>query len=196
MTISRTILAVGGHVDVRRLRRRVVVLLSVLLTSGALILSAAQDHVDVSEKDGVYQVTARFEVPQTLAVAQAVLTDYERMPTFMPKLRSSVIRERHPGHILVEQELNARWFLFSKQIHLCLEVIETPGAIRFKDTAGESFSQYVGEWTLTTLDGRTAIAYTLTAKPTFSVPGFMISKLMKSDADDMIDGLRKEMARR
>ena len=77
-----------------------------------------------------------------------------------------------------------------------LDVDEEPGGIRFHDRCGRSFSSYDGAWTITEQVGQTAIAYQLTAKPTFDVPEFLLKRLLKRDAKEMIERLTKEIAAR
>jgi ribosome-associated toxin RatA of RatAB toxin-antitoxin module len=154
------------------------------------------EDVQVREEKGTYHVTAAFEVKQPPATAHAVLTDYEQVPRFMPDVRTSVVRERTLDRILLEQEAVAKLMFFSKHVQLLLEVQETANAITFKDTSGKSFARYEGSWTLVPREDRTAIRYSLTAKPTFSVPKFILARLLKRDAGRMIEGLRTEMAKR
>lgn len=152
--------------------------------------------VNVASRDGLYQVTAMFRVAQPASVAFAVLTDYEQIPRFMPDVRRSQILERRDQTVVVDQEAVARVMLFSKRVHLVLEIEETPHEIRFRDRAGQSFSHYEGAWTLTEHAGQVEIGYALTAKPIFDVPEFLLTRLLKRDAQTMIERLRGEIARR
>ena len=152
--------------------------------------------VVVLEERGVYHVTARFEVPQLASVAYAVLTDYEQIPRFMPDVRTSIVRERFPDGILVEQEAVARIMMFSRRIHLLLQVQMSDRVIRFRDSSGRSFDQYEGDWQLAPHPGGTSITYELSARPCFDVPEFLLKRLLKRDAHKMIDQLRREIAAR
>lgn len=152
--------------------------------------------VAVREAAGLYTITARFEVPQGPAVALAVLTDYEQIPRFMPDVRRSLVLERAPGRVVVEQEAIARMMMFSRRIHLRLEVEEDAHGLRFRDASGTSFTHYEGRWCVAALGSGTAITYELTARPGFDVPGFLLSRLLKRDAVQMIQRLRAEVARR
>jgi carbon monoxide dehydrogenase subunit G len=156
-----------------------------------------EPQVAVSESGGVYQVAAAFTVAEPPAVAVAVLTDFERIPQFMPDLKTSVVREEGgETGTLVEQVAVARFMMFSKRVHLLLRVNLRDGAIRFRDECGRSFAHYEGAWTVTGSGGRTAIEYQLGAKPRFDVPAFVLTRLMKRDAVTMIERLRLEIARR
>jgi ribosome-associated toxin RatA of RatAB toxin-antitoxin module len=176
-----------------------------LLSAGVVVLAAvglpasaddAGPHVTVREDAGLYWVAATFSVPETASVAVAVLTDYEQIPRFMPDVRTSKVLERGDSRVVVEQEAVARLMMFSRRIHLVLEVHEATGIIRFRDRCGTSFTRYEGSWRITPQGGRTAIAYELKADPSFDVPGFMLKRLLKRDAGQMIEHLQAEMTAR
>ena len=157
---------------------------------------AVAPQVTVNETGGLYSVTARFEVPQTASVALAVLSDYEQIPRFMPDVRKSVVLERGQKRLLVEQEAVSQFMLFSKTVHLLLEVTEEGDAIRFTDKSGKSFESYQGSWTAVQKSGGTTITYELRAKPGFDVPEFILKRLLKRDSGLMINRLRGEFAAR
>jgi polyketide cyclase/dehydrase/lipid transport protein len=100
-----------------------VVLMSMGLAAAA---PPPPPDVNVASRDGLYQVTAMFRVAQPASVAFAVLTDYEQIPRFMPDVRKSQILERREQTVVVDQEAVARLLLFSKRVHLVLEIEETP----------------------------------------------------------------------
>jgi carbon monoxide dehydrogenase subunit G len=152
--------------------------------------------VTVRERQGVYTIMARFVIDQPPSVAMAVLTDYEQIPRFMPGVRTSIVRERGAGRAVVEQEAVSGMMMFSKRVHLVLEIEEQPDALTFRDRCGQSFLRYEGAWRLSHQDGRTAIIYELTAQPSFDVPGFLLKRLLRRDSSEMIERLRHEMAAR
>jgi hypothetical protein len=178
----------------------------VLVTAAAtlcLLLQAAHAtpaersaNVTVHEARGVYTVTAHFLVDQLPSVALTVLTDYEQIPRFMPDVRTSTVRERGSGWAVVEQEAVAGVMMFSKRVHLVLEIEEQPDALVFRDRCGTSFVRYEGAWRVALLNGHTAITYELTAEPSFDVPGFMLKRLFRRDSDRMIVNLQREIAAR
>jgi hypothetical protein len=135
-------------------------------------------------------------VSQPAAVAMEVLADYGEIPRFMPDVRTSTVLEQADNYAVVEQKAVAKFLMFSKRIHLVLEVRQTPGTLRFRDRCGNSFSSYEGRWTVTEIDGRTHVAYELTARPTFDVPEFLLRRLLKRDSTRMIQLLTAEIAAR
>lgn len=169
-----------------------------LLIALAFVLSteAPAPDVTVREERGVFSVSARFNVPQPPPVALAVLTDYEAIPRFLPDVKTSIVRERTAAGLVVEQEAVAKMMLFSKRVHLVLEITQEDGIIRFRDRCGGSFVKYEGTWRLVSANGGTAIHYTLAAQPSFDVPEFILKRLLKRDAGRMIERLAREMASR
>jgi carbon monoxide dehydrogenase subunit G len=150
----------------------------------------------VHEERGVYSVVARFTVEQPPSVALTVLTDYEQIPRFMPGVRTSTVLERTAGHAVVEQEAVSSIMMFSKRVHLVLEIDEQLDALLFRDRCGLSFARYEGAWRVSAENGRTTITYELTADPSFDIPGFVLKRLLRRDSTQMIERLKVEMAAR
>jgi carbon monoxide dehydrogenase subunit G len=198
VTVARTdgdsLTGTGGRTRVRRFC--VVAALLAFATAGVPAAESQPPSVTVREEGGLYRVAASFVTPQRSAVAQAVLTDYEGIPRFMPDVQSSRVIERRDASVVVEQEAIARVLFFSKRIHLVLEVHAEPGRIHFRDQGGQSFTRYEGTWTLDQRDGHAVVTYELLARPAFDVPDFLLTRLLKRDADRMIGRLRTEIAAR
>jgi carbon monoxide dehydrogenase subunit G len=191
--------ASGGRARARRILLAGALVFSEMVAgahAGAEAVGAASQQVTVREERGVYHVTATFEVAKAPAVALAVLTDYEQIPRFMPDVRTSLVLERSPGRLVVEQEGVSRFMMFSKKVHLVLEVTEDADTIRFVDRCAKSFSSYQGSWRATEKNGRTTISYELQATPAFDVPEFLLKRLLKRDSAEMIARLQKEIAAR
>lgn len=187
--IARRAALTGGRTAACR-----IAAVALLVLTGVVPLSAAggrQDEpaITVSEKSGVFRVTAAFTVPQRPAFAMAILTDYPEIPRFMPEVRTSHVLERSENRTVVEQEVVARFLLFSKRVHLVLEVEQQPESVRFRDRCGQSFTRYDGRWTVAERDGGSYITYELSVTPSFHVPGFMLRRLLKRDAVQMIQRL-------
>ena len=177
-----------------------VILIVTVAAIGALVPVAAAgpggEDITVNQVGGVYRVGARFAVPQSPAAVLQVLTDYEQIPRFMPDVRSSVVRERDGCRVIVEQEAVARMMMFSKRIHLRLEVHEKSDHVQFVDQAGSSFQHYRGTWRVGADGEASVVSYELTAKPAFSVPEFLLTRLLRRDARAMIERLQAEIAAR
>jgi carbon monoxide dehydrogenase subunit G len=157
---------------------------------------APSPEVSVREERGTYTVTARFEVPQPPDVVLAVLSDYEQIPRFMPDVKTSTVLERAPGRLVVEQRAVSKFMMFSKEVHLVLEVTETADALKFTDRCGKSFKSYVGAWRVEPRGNGSVVTYELSAQPAFDVPEFILKRLLKRDSAQLINRLRTEFAAR
>ena len=105
--------------------------------------------------------------------------------------------ERADDRAVVEQEAVARFMMFSKRVHLVLEVQEDtrddslPGPVRqelrpLRRRMDASRQR----------DGSTHVTYELSAKPSFDVPEFLLKRLLKRDASQMIERLKAEIGAR
>jgi carbon monoxide dehydrogenase subunit G len=166
-----------------------------LLAMAITATAAAQTPppaVSVREASGAYVVEARFDIAAPPAIVRAVLTDYAGIPRFMPDVRTSVVRSRSGDAVVVEQEAESKFLLFSKTVHLVLDVREGAHVLTFKDIGGKSFTRYDGSWTLSRSATGTTVIYTLTADPSFKVPGGVLRRLLDRNARQTIDNLRAE----
>jgi ribosome-associated toxin RatA of RatAB toxin-antitoxin module len=187
---------VGGRSGARRLLVTVALIAFSAAAVPAMAVPQNDPPVTVAEDNGIFSVTATFTVPQAGSFALAALTDYAQIPRFMPEVRTSNVIERADDRAVVEQEAVARFMMFSKRVHLVLEIHEERGTIRFRDRCGKSFARYEGVWTIAERDGTTHVTYELSAKPSFDVPEFLLKRLLKRDASQMIERLKAEIAAR
>lgn len=196
MAGSRVTPLAGGHRAPRLLR---VLAVAALLASPALAAAserAGDVPVTVTRAHGAYVVQAQFSVSRPAAEVIAVLTDYEGIPRFLPDIRRSVVRSRDGSRTTVEQEAVSTVMMFSRRVHLLLEIDETSDALVFRDTSGRSFERYEGAWRVSPSGEATLVRYELQAKPAFSVPAFVLMRLFRRDARETIARIAAEIARR
>jgi hypothetical protein len=167
-----------------------------IFTGVAVLQAAPAPDVSVREDHGTYVVTAQFEVAAAPATALQVLSDYERIPEFAPGVKRSVVKERQGSRVVVEQEAVSRVLMFSKRVHLVLDIEQDDSSIAFRDICGRSFIAYSGSWRVGPSTEGASIVYLLSAKPAFDVPQFILVRLLKKDAVEMIANLRREIERR
>jgi ribosome-associated toxin RatA of RatAB toxin-antitoxin module len=185
----------GGRSSARR-RFVMITVLSICIGASASAGAQVDPTITVTEAVGVYRVSAVFSVPQETQSVVAVLTDYAAIPRFMPEVRFSNVIERSDDRVVVEQEAVARFLMFSKKVHLVLEVQQQGNTIRFRDRCGKSFTRYQGTWTVVEREGQSQVTYELQAHPSFDVPEFLLKRLLKRDADQMIERLKIEIGAR
>jgi len=185
-----------GTVSGGRLVKAVAAAALVLIHGVAAFADQPSTDLTVREERGVYTVSARFLTDQPAAIALNVLTDYEAIPRFFPDVRTSIVRERTEGRVVVEQEVTSGLMMFAKRVHLILEIQEQSDALTFRDRCGKSFERYEGSWHVSQENGRTVIVYELVAAPAFDVPAWMVKRLLRRDSAQMIERLQREIAAR
>ena len=175
---------------------RMVLVAVALLTGVAVVKAAPAPAVTVREDGGTYLVTARFDVAAAPPDALRVLSDYERIPEFAPGVTRSVVKDRQGSRVVVEQEARSRVLLFNKRIHLVLDIEERDATIEFRDICGRSFTSYTGSWEVVPSGDGSTVTYSLSARPAFDVPQFMLVRLLKKDSTEMIANLQRAIERR
>jgi len=162
---------------------------------GAATAMLAAPSVSVTSAQSAYRIEGSFGVDTEASVAWAVLTDYDRVPSFVSSMRSSTA-QRESGRLLVTQEAVGRAGPFSRTMHVVLEVTErAPERIAFHDVGGGSFYSYAGSWTISPEGTGVRVTYVLDARPRSSPPLFAKS-IMSSNARSLLEQVRLEMLRR
>ena len=149
--------------------------------------------VMVHETDGIYIVNASFAVAAAPAAVLRVLTNYDAIPRVVPDVLTSVVVSRRGADLVVEQVAVSRLLFFSRTVQLRLHVRETSEGLEFSDVGRRSFALYEGGWRVKAQPWGSAVTYHLRAQPSFDVPEFLIKRVLKRDAGQMIDRLRKAM---
>jgi hypothetical protein len=112
----------------------------------------------------------------------------DQSPTARPEGRAP--------HALQETTGNVGPTLGFVRRRLILDVEEDGEIIRFRDRCNQSLVVYDGAWTILPRGGATELTYELTARPAFSVPAFVLRKLLRRDSQIMIERLRAEIRAR
>jgi carbon monoxide dehydrogenase subunit G len=155
-------------------------------------------QVSVTSGDaGVYRVEGSFCVEAPVPVAWAVLTDYDKLSSFVSSMRSSVSSRGPSGRLLVIQEAVGRAGPFKRTLNVVLDVSEEPPArIVFQDVSGGSFHSYIGSWTIEPdTGGGIRVTYVLDARPR-SAPRLFGRSILASNAKGLLEEVRLEMVRR
>jgi uncharacterized protein YndB with AHSA1/START domain len=172
-------------------------ILAALIATASWALGAETNVVLTRHPDKTYEVSGLFTVDASTAAVWAVLTDYDHIPSFVPSMRSSRVREtRGDGSVLVEQVAVGGMFFLTKKMRILLEVRPNPERLRFTDVGREDFRTYDGDWEVRRLTEGSSVAYHLLVEPSFAAPSFLMSRAMKRGARDLLDQVRAEIVRR
>ncbi|UUZ56869.1 SRPBCC family protein [Massilia sp. H-1] len=145
-------------------------------------LEVAVKRADL-EGEQVFDVTASGTVRASLATVWKILTDYERMPEFVPDLERTRILSRAGNKATIEQFGRARFLFFSREIHLVVQVTEEPSSAIDINLVTGDMKVYRCRWEITPMPetGGTRISYSGKMVPKFYVPGMLGSNIVRGD---------------
>lgn len=155
-----------------------------------------QSQVDVVQSGEKIVIDASMFVPVSTELAWEALTDYDNMATFLPHMESSRIIEKNPQRVLVAQRGKLGLGPFSldiryeREVHLTqftkLESHVTSGAFKNSDVTTQLIKSGNG----------TCIVYHSEIIPNINLPFGIGIHLARSNINEQLHAIRKEMIRR
>jgi ribosome-associated toxin RatA of RatAB toxin-antitoxin module len=167
--------------------------------SAAPVVQAGVDRISMSG-ESFFDVQAIGFARATPQQVWRVLTDYERLPEFVPDLVSSKVVSRTPQEILLEQHSKAGFLFVSHSIHMLVRVEERPfSAVDVALVSGD-MRRYSGRWTMEayTQNGvaGTRIGFHGTMEPDFFVPPLISKPIVLANVRRMVAAVVAEIERR
>ncbi|HEV3073145.1 MAG TPA: SRPBCC family protein [Thermoanaerobaculia bacterium] len=145
--------------------------------------------------DSTMRLEGRFMTAASSATAWSVLTDYDHIPAFVASMRSSRVKARGDGYLLVEQESVAKLLWFQRRLDVLLKVREEPPhLIAFDDVSKASFERYEGTWTLQDTPAGREVIYRLTVKG--GLIGLVARSRTQGMVRELLEQVRAEIGRR
>ena len=133
--------------------------------------------------DDVVSVSSKIHIVAPPASVWKTLTDYDNLSSYLPKVLSSKVVERHGNEITLDQIGKTGIFIFEKIVHFRLKITEEyPNNISFGQVDGD-FDVYRGEWALetsTAIQG-TVLSYHAEIKPLFFAPPILVIFVQRQD---------------
>jgi carbon monoxide dehydrogenase subunit G len=159
---------------------------------------AAEDvAVEAVRQGEAVQVQAHAVIAAPIALVWQVLTDYERLPRFIPGIAKSVIRDRRGNSLFLEQSGEARFFFFSFPIDVTLEVTESPPLWVASRAVGGNVRRMTGRYDLTDEAAqRVLLRYTGVIEPDFRLPPLVGMVALRSSVEEQFTAMVAEIERR
>lgn len=170
-----------------------------LFFAGILVtpaVAAPIPEVRIEQRGEAFAVYARLSVEVTRATAWEVITDYNRLPDFVPDMYESRIVSRAGEPTLVRQ--TGAWSLFGLRVpvRIVARVEEQPmRSVRFHSISGNVRVEN-GEWRIVDEGGGVAIIYLAECTPDFWVPPILGVVLLRRDVRGKLEQVAREMLRR
>ncbi len=161
-------------------------------------LQAAEDFsVEAQRNADLIEVRARATIEAPLAVVWGTLTDYEKLPEFVPGMKRSRIIARRGATSTVEQSGEARFLFFTHPIEITVESTERPPYIEVRRVSG-NVRHLEGRYETEVLDGgrRVLLRWNGAIAPDISLPPLIGEVLMRMSIEDQFGGMVREIERR
>jgi ribosome-associated toxin RatA of RatAB toxin-antitoxin module len=121
-------------------------LFGAIATAGAMALSHAAPTVNIVQHNDTFTINASFEVAAKPEVVFDVLTDFDKMPKFMPSVSTSKIVSSSPNKYRVRQTGKVSVGLFNASYDSTKDIEVIPG----KEIKATSLDSENGDMTSTT----------------------------------------------
>lgn len=162
--------------------------------------ATAAEHLEVQaqRRGDVVEVRARAEIQAPRELVWSTLTDYERMPEFIPGMKSSRVLSRDGPRVTVAQSGEARFLFFSTIVDIVVESDETPPYLDLKLVSGNMRSLQ-GRYEFVTSNGdppSTSLRWTGSLASDVQVPDWIGTALVRHMIEKQFTGMVKEIERR
>jgi ribosome-associated toxin RatA of RatAB toxin-antitoxin module len=167
-----------------------------LAANGAL---AAEDLAVEAERRGEgVEVRARAFIAAPVELVWQVLTDYERLPAFVPGLSRSIVRARQGTRLRLEQSGEARFLVFSFPMDVQLEVTESAPHWVVSRAVGGNLRRMNGRYDLAAdaARGGVLLSYTGLIEPDFDLPPLVGVAALRHMAEEQFRAMVAEIERR
>lgn len=159
----------------------------------------AEIEVKTSHSGDVVSVQAQATIAAPIEVVWATLTDYERLPEFIPGLKKSKVIARNGNTAVVQQSGEARFFFASVPIEVTLESSENPPhSIDVRRVSG-SIKRLDGRYETQVLEGipsQVVLRWIGMIQPENGLPPLIGEALMRRSIRQQFTGMVGEIERR
>ena len=155
-------------------------------------MSKAQ--TSVRARLGRLEIEISIEAAHSAEEAWAVITDYDRLGTFMPNLVSCRAGRTDRGNLVRQTGTSS----LSRRVRFqfVLELIrESPQVLRFRQVMG-NLRRYEGRWSVTPSRRGVRISYRSRVVHGFPLTGRFLASLVRTDIEKIMPAIVAELARR
>jgi ribosome-associated toxin RatA of RatAB toxin-antitoxin module len=172
------------------------ILLGMALIGGGQVMAAAPPAVNFQQQGTHLLVSGELTVPVSPATAWAVLTDYERVPEFVPGMRVSRVLEQSGNTRLVEQQGEMQANNMRMLYMGTLRITEEPTSRLSVQFLSGTFRNMQGQWTLQGKRAPVTLAYQLDFDAGTPYPSPVMVGMLQQQVIHWVTSLAAEMERR
>jgi len=168
------------------------------LAAAPQVRAQADFSVEAARRGEAVEVRAHALLDAPAQLVWQVISDYERLPQFVPNLRRSAVIARNGNRVLLEQSGEARFAFFSVPIEVRLEVVEQPlDWIASRAVAG-NLRRLSGRYELhpDAARGGVLLRYAGAIEPGFELPPIVGIAALRSSVEQQFGAMVQEILRR
>ncbi len=169
------------------------------MTASSLLTLPSEPIEQVIERlpGATRRLAAQLALPLDREAVWDVLTDYERLPEFIPNLERSSLVERR-GDVVVLEQVGSQRFVglrFTAAVRLQLQERREEGVLDFEMLAGD-FRRFQGTWTVLAGASGVRVRYELTVQACVGMPIGLIEQRLQEDLACNLRSVALEALRR
>jgi ribosome-associated toxin RatA of RatAB toxin-antitoxin module len=169
-------------------------LAALLLAPG--VACSQEVTVRTTRAGDTFEIEARAVMAVARETAWQVVTDYERLPEFIPGLHTSQVLSRTANRLVLEQRGELRFLIFSVPMAVRMEVEERPlEAVLSKVVSGTVRAMH-GRYDLAAVADGTEFRYRGTIVVDLGIPGFLGEVIVRSNVESQFNAMVREILRR
>jgi ribosome-associated toxin RatA of RatAB toxin-antitoxin module len=157
-------------------------------------------EVETTRAGDLIEVKAYAIVTAPVAVIWSTLTDYERLPEFIPGLFKSKIISRSGATVTVAQSGEAQFLFFKVPIEVTVESTERPPYLEVKRVSGtvkQLYGRYETEAVPNSgVPGQVQLRWIGAIEPEAKLPPLVGEALMRKSIREQFTGMVREIERR
>jgi ribosome-associated toxin RatA of RatAB toxin-antitoxin module len=159
---------------------------------------AEELSVEAERQGDAVEIRARAVVFAPLSLAWEVLTDYEKLPRFIPGMSRSVVTARNGARVVVEQSGEARFLFFGFPIETRLDVVETARERVVSRAVAGNLRRMDGRYDISRDEARMAciLVYRGAIEPGFDLPPLIGVAAMRAMVEEQFTAMVAEIERR
>ena len=153
--------------------------------------------MQTQQNGGVIDVKAEASIKASAALVWQVISDYEKLPGFIPGLTRSVVTSRKGGRLTLEQSGEVGFLFFTVPIEVRLEVEETPPSVIASRAVAGDLRRMTGRYEIRPASpGSVTLHYTGQIEPGFNLPPIFGMAVLQMNVEAQFEAMVREIRRR
>jgi ribosome-associated toxin RatA of RatAB toxin-antitoxin module len=170
---------------------------AVLFLPNAVRANAFEISIEKKAGSSIYKIHAKLLLHASQKTVWKILTDYERLPSFIPQIsESKIVQKVGNSKLLAQVGREVIFFVIRVTFRVLLEIREIPyEQISFRDTARKDFAVFEGKWRILNKAQFMEISYFLDAEPKFEIFEFFTKSIIRNSIESIFFSLKSEIER-